>query len=59
MPHNFTFITFKDNPFGAAVISRIKNTKGDIKNCVDYKCYRTKKSIIQNITREVLVVNDK
>ncbi|HYO06682.1 MAG TPA: hypothetical protein VER14_06845 [Phototrophicaceae bacterium] len=35
---------FKDGPFGAAVISRIKNTKGKIKNCVDFKGYRTKKN---------------
>ena len=43
MPHNPTIIIFKDTPFGAAVNSRIKNTKWKIKSCVDYKCYRTKK----------------
>ncbi len=47
MPHNSTIIICKDAPIGSAVIARIKNTKEQIKSCVDCKGYRTKKTIIQ------------
>jgi hypothetical protein len=59
MPHNSTIIIFKDAPIGAAVISRIKNAKWQIKSCVDCKGYRSKKTRMQNLTREDLVVDDK
>ena len=59
MPHNPTIIISKDTPFGAAVNSRIKNTKLKIKSCVDFKGYRSKKTRMQKITREDLVVDDK
>ena len=59
MPHNSTIIFFKDAPFGAAVISRIRNMKGKIKSCVDYKGYTSKKTRMQNLTREDLVVDEK
>jgi hypothetical protein len=44
MPHNPTIIICKDAPIGAAVISRIKNTKQKIKSCVDCKGYRSNKN---------------
>ena len=59
MPHNSTTIIFKDTPVGAAVTLRIRNRKWKIKSCVDCKGERTKKTRMQNITREDLVVDDK
>lgn len=59
MPHNSTIIIFKDAPIGAAVISRIKNTKEKINSCVDCKGHRSKKTRMQNLKREELVVDDK
>lgn len=43
MPHNSIIIIFKDEPVGAAAIARIKDTKKQIKSCVDCKGYRTTK----------------
>ncbi len=59
MPHNSTVNICKDATIGAAVILRIKNTKEQIKSCVDCKGYRTKKNQNVNLTREDLVVDDK
>ena len=44
MPHNSTTIVCKDAPFEAVVTGRIKNTKEQIKSCVDCKGYKTKKN---------------
>lgn len=44
MPHNSTFVIFKDAQIVAAVISEIKNTKLKIKSCVDCRGYRSKKN---------------
>ncbi len=59
MPHNSTIIICKDAPMGSAVIARIKNAKEKIKGFVGCKGYRTKKTRMQNLTREDLVVHDK
>jgi hypothetical protein len=58
MPHNSTIIVCKDAPVEAVVIVRIKNTKEQIKGCVDYKGYRTKNTRIQNLTWEEYVIDD-
>ena len=61
MPHNSTTIVCKDAPIEAVVTVRIKNMKEQIKSCVDCKGYKNKnkKTTIQNLTREDLVVDDK
>ncbi len=59
MPHNSTIRICKDEPIGAAVIARIKNTKEQIRICVGCKGYRTKKTRVQNLSREDLVVDDR